>query len=293
MMKPILRFGSTGPVVKQLQNVLNLAPSVFPNLVADGIFGPKTDSRVREFQGQKKLAKDGVVGPLTWAMLKPLLDEYEKFVKQLVPPQVEAAARKAIVGNALAQYNAFKWAGQVSPLNHRIAGKICCNPQTRARQGGLHITTIFTIAGVNAQKCLTISEAAEAMYQRKYSAKERNDTDIVSWCGIFAVYVYKISGLKISSWPLKYNVPWGEQIPDYEFEIVKEPKPGDIGVVDPRGGNNHHFIVLNFDGTTITSIDGNAGTYMEIVKTNYTTYTVKQREGYFLSPVWNRLGVTA
>ena len=44
------------------------------------------------------------------------------------------------------------------------------------------------------------------MYGRQYTAQERNSTDIVSWCGIFSNYVYKVSGLKISSWPLRYSL---------------------------------------------------------------------------------------
>jgi len=38
-----------------------------------------------------------------------------------------------------------------------------------------------------------------------------------------------------------------------------------IGVVDPIGGLNHRFVVVGVQGDSVTSIDGNAGWYMEIV----------------------------
>lgn len=299
MMKPTLRIASTGPIVKVLQDALNLAPSVLPALTPDGMFGMKTDAKVREFQGRNNLAKDGAVGPLTWGMLQPLVDEFEKFVKQIVPPQAEAAARQAIVDHALMQYNTFSWMGQVSPANHRIAGKICCDPVTRLRQGGLHISTIFAVAGANPQKCLTISKDAQDMYngagaweppRPPYTAKERNNVDIVSWCGIFATYVYKIAGLKFSGWPLKYY-PFGKPREGDELQVVATPQRGDIGIVDPMGGSNHHFIIVDFDGSTITSVDGNAGTYMEIINKTYSMSEIKNRQGYFLSPIWDRVGV--
>jgi len=64
--RPVLRQGDRGPEVRELQ--VKLKDLGFP-LNADGIFGPETAQRVRDFQRSKGLTMDGVVGPQTWAAL--------------------------------------------------------------------------------------------------------------------------------------------------------------------------------------------------------------------------------
>lgn len=69
MSRPTLRIGSKGPVVAELQMMLN-ARGCTPRLTADGAFGPKTDAGVKWFQSLKRLTVDGVVGPMTWNALE-------------------------------------------------------------------------------------------------------------------------------------------------------------------------------------------------------------------------------
>jgi len=64
-MTQMLRSGSTGQQVKDLQKVLNFVLPSNPPLVVDGIFGPKTYAAVTAFQRQNNLSPDGIVGPLT------------------------------------------------------------------------------------------------------------------------------------------------------------------------------------------------------------------------------------
>lgn len=64
--KPILRRGSRGTAVRELQNLLT--QKGFP-LQTDGIFGFNTDAAVRSFQRSRGLRVDGIVGPNTWAAL--------------------------------------------------------------------------------------------------------------------------------------------------------------------------------------------------------------------------------
>lgn len=47
-----------------------------PSDGVDGLFGPVTDQRVRQFQTTEKLAVDGIVGKNTWAAL---LDRWTSF----------------------------------------------------------------------------------------------------------------------------------------------------------------------------------------------------------------------
>lgn len=62
--QPTLKIGAKGDAVKLLQNELN---AIMPfALVADGGFGPKTLSAVKQFQATHNLNSDGVVGAKTW-----------------------------------------------------------------------------------------------------------------------------------------------------------------------------------------------------------------------------------
>lgn len=63
---PVLRVGSTGSAVSQLQQALvNKGYS----LSVDGAFGPITRSAVMSFQGSVGITVDGIVGPVTWSKL--------------------------------------------------------------------------------------------------------------------------------------------------------------------------------------------------------------------------------
>lgn len=61
----LVRHGHRGTTVKSIQVLLNALTPVFPKLVEDGIFGPKTHGAVLQFQRQNNLSADGIVGPMT------------------------------------------------------------------------------------------------------------------------------------------------------------------------------------------------------------------------------------
>ena len=64
---PTLRHGSTGDLVKKLQDILN--KKINAGLTVDGIFGAKTEKAVEKFQIENGLAPDGVVGQKTYEKL--------------------------------------------------------------------------------------------------------------------------------------------------------------------------------------------------------------------------------
>ena len=65
---PLLKRGSKGGYVKELQTILNY--NFGAHLFVDGIFGSLTEIAVLGFQKLKGLKADGIVGPRTWAELK-------------------------------------------------------------------------------------------------------------------------------------------------------------------------------------------------------------------------------
>jgi hypothetical protein len=65
--RPTLRRGNPGNpkfLVQALQRKLGFAPEK-----CDGSFGPMTEAKLRDFQRQRGLVPDGIVGPKTWIAL--------------------------------------------------------------------------------------------------------------------------------------------------------------------------------------------------------------------------------
>lgn len=61
----LLRRGSAGPRVTELQRHLNAVFPAYSRLAVDGVFGPDTESVVREAQHRGGIPVDGIVGPDT------------------------------------------------------------------------------------------------------------------------------------------------------------------------------------------------------------------------------------
>jgi peptidoglycan hydrolase-like protein with peptidoglycan-binding domain len=73
MAEPILRNGSRGEAVRQLQVALQ-ETGHNPGAI-DGVFGAQTEAAVKAFQRDRGISADGVVGPITWRNI----DEFAEF----------------------------------------------------------------------------------------------------------------------------------------------------------------------------------------------------------------------
>lgn len=60
----LLKRGSRGDAVRDLQNAL-IERGLIPKGKADGVFGPKTEIGVKQFQSANKLTPDGMAGTVT------------------------------------------------------------------------------------------------------------------------------------------------------------------------------------------------------------------------------------
>jgi hypothetical protein len=309
MTRPLLRFGSRGEAVSALQQALNQGTSTQAKLVGDGIFGSKTHGRVLEFQRQNKLQVDGVVGDQTHTSLEPLYKLIEKLV--LPTPPGEQAARDSIVRVARLAAVMMGWPESAppppNPARQNIASRVGLGTPVNAkgdqlRQGGLALATIYgTARHPFASQCLHIPAEHIQFFRNNPNppASEKNKR-MPDWCGIFCLYVYRTSGLRLSDWPLRLL---GSAREFQTVAKVAQIKPGDLALVSPfGGGRNHHFLVGDIQGTKIRSIDGNAGRYSSIIEREYSivSQAMDNRGAFrlatplgiepvvFASPIWTK-----
>jgi peptidoglycan hydrolase-like protein with peptidoglycan-binding domain len=69
-MRATIKLGDTGDDVKRIQRVFARDKVLGPDDV-DGVFGPRTEQAVKDFQQSNGLTADGVVGPITWSRVHP------------------------------------------------------------------------------------------------------------------------------------------------------------------------------------------------------------------------------
>ena len=306
--RPLLKYGSQGPDVVLLQQALNQEPSAKAKLTDDGIFGSKTHGRVFEFQSKKGLMPDGIVGNQTHGALEQVYELIQKLVLQ-TPPE-EEGARKRIRNVARMAAAMMGWPPNLEPPDansQRIAARHGLGTPVNAkgdqlRQGGTALATIYATAGHPfAQHCFTIPEEHIEFFRNtvKPPPAEKNKR-LPDWCGIFCLYVYKTCGLKMSAWPLRILTSNPEMKAVTRLQDVKR---GDLCMVEPFGGRNHHFLIADFDGQTIHSVDGNAGKHATILQRTYSIHKstpdkqgafslntpLGQERAMFATPLWDKV----
>lgn len=123
--QPMLRVGSSGAAVNQLQAILNTFGAT-PPLAVDGQFGGGTRSGVVSFQREHGLQADGIVGPKTWGALYGTQPTFGKDTSQQPVPEGAAVGYEtpdeewfALATRAKALVDAERFA-EALPLLRRI-----------------------------------------------------------------------------------------------------------------------------------------------------------------------------
>ncbi len=222
-MPATLSFGSAGALVSDLQQKLNLLPTFLPLLKVDGAFGLKTKSRVQEFQQGAGLSPDGVVGPLTWEELLPLIAQVSgDFGNNLGRMAVVAVAKaEARLGGVFA-----KQSGGPDPNDPKGRG---------FRMGYGRLLKYFRVAapkvGVANQ-----SECDEDVIVHLVTAGQL--APMPHWCGIFALWAIKTAWMPVGTWKTGGGIG---QVSGFRGILPKFVGPGDVGYV--AAPFQHHFLI--------------------------------------------------
>lgn len=261
----VLRIGSRGSDVAEIQAALNQLPSTQAHLAADGIFGSKTSGRIREFQRQNRLAVDGIFGPNSFAMLL-------KLVATILgtppggPPDNKLATRKATIQAA-----------------ERLVGKVDFTQMVQGRPKGIDIVRdIFKdAAGVALTDANFIDPMTHAWTPQPFVGGKKK-----SWCGIFCVYCYRKAGLKALKWNINIGAPTGPiRLNTWSPQFAQNIKLADMGAVATQ---QHHFLIKKVESSNahtpgLETIDGNllAGRiqrrklHHRVGKDNFNYYSIK------------------
>lgn len=98
-----VKAGSSGVHVIEVQNVVGAKP--------DGVFGPKTEQRVKDWQAHQGLKPDGIVGPITWGRMFPAAP----VTPQCAPPADPPKARKSKASSSPAPDTETTGSGTATP----------------------------------------------------------------------------------------------------------------------------------------------------------------------------------
>lgn len=254
--QPVLKIGSTGPAVAELQQKLGVT--------ADGQFGPHTRAAVVAFQQAHALGADGVVGAMTWGALDgaapaatpeapaagpgPTAPAADKQVASQpagsppATPDAPAAAQPAVDGGVRGAIVAAA-RSKIGSVYSDVAGE-ADETGDKTRQGWQILSEIFDVGFPSFPK-----KIVKYIKYGKNNGKDGSSSNgLVSWCGIFATWAVMTGGGTCGPWDA------GPRCSSMN-RITKDPKPGDVGYFT---ANQHHCIIASVNGDQIETIDGNS-----------------------------------
>jgi len=235
----VLRFGSRGSDVAEIQAALNQLRSAQAKLMADGVYGNKTASRVKDFQRQNQLSADGIFGPISFAMLLKLLGNILG-TPPGGPPDNKSAIRQATIREAA-----------------KLVGMVDFSQMVKGRPKGIDLVQdIFKdAADVTLTDANFIDPLTKAWSPQPFVGGKKK-----SWCGIFCIYCYRKAGLKGLKWNIATGGPTGPiKLNTWSPQFVQNIKLADMGAVATR---QHHFLIEkvapnNPHTPSLETIDGN------------------------------------
>ena len=283
-----LKLGDNGAAVLEAKRMLD---RFFPEggTASKGpVFDFNTHLRVLAMQGKLNRAATGVLD-------EELIQAYGEFLRdtgRIVPtadagdlqvtPASEEAAREAIYKRAQAEMDL--WGFKTAPANTDSLGdRIVAGLRSEGkfRQGGVHLHTIYQVAGAHSGNCMVLTNAGLSAYTT--GGPSKNAVDIGSWCGIFAIYCYRMAGINVSPWSVGGGLR--TKGPDAEFRATTTPQKGDIGLIQDQV---HHLIIEKVENGHVYSIDGNVDLAGLPSVISYKTRKIGEIHSFY-APIWERV----
>ena len=256
---PILKLGSVGPAVSDLQKALNLLPSALVLLGVDGVFGAKTRARVLEFQKLMRLVVDGEVGPKTMGQINELVGDletaianYERRMRVLAVARLEAVGlgNPAIL-NAARSGGIDPASGKINPLHPEIPATF-----KDFRLGYARLSVYFHVA---APAFFGVGMQTEENITHLRDKANPSLAPLPHWCGIFALWAHKTAGTpNVGVWVVGTGIGSVSG-----FKNVKQDAPlmpADVGFVSTPF--QHHVLIervyLEGGEEYVDTIEGNS-----------------------------------
>ncbi|WP_338631880.1 peptidoglycan-binding protein [Clostridium baratii] len=279
----LLKVGSSGPQVAEMQRLLIKAGFSVGATGADGIFGSGTENAVKRFQESRGLAADGIIGPDTKNALKSNSGSSSKLLKVGARgPEVKELQRLLInTGYGVGSYGAdgVFGAGTESAVKKFQAAKGLAvdgivGPATWGALYGTGGTTHVS-GGPGVLKFVRVAEAQE--FHERLDSKGEGDNinpygawygmNGVSWCAIFVSWCANQAGILGSVVP-RYHycedaVNWYRSMGRYRTRPSGYiPKIGDVIFfydASKPAPFYHTGIVTGYENGEVITTEGNAG----------------------------------